>query len=92
MYNGINYGSLALIFTEPNLKINVVSMDMNLFTPMNQVTLTASSFKELITEKILWTYQSTELYLNQTKDVKMLWKNILGHQVIRIQLYLFLRI
>jgi len=44
-YNGVNYGSLALIFTEPNLKINVVSMDMNLFTPMNQVILTASTLR-----------------------------------------------
>jgi hypothetical protein len=70
MYNGINYGSLVLIFTEPNFKINVVTMDTNLFTPMNQVILTASTFKELITKKFSRTYQSTESYLNQTNEVQ----------------------
>ena len=52
------------------LKINVASMDTNLFTAMSQVILPASTFKKLITKKFLWAYQSTELYLNHKKDVK----------------------
>jgi len=40
MYNGVNYGSLVLISIEPNLKLNVTSMDTNLFTQINQVILT----------------------------------------------------
>jgi hypothetical protein len=92
MYNGVNYGSLVLIFTEPNLKINVASMDTSLFTQINQVTLTASTFKKLNTKIFLWTYQSTEFYPNQRNDVQNVSKNILGHQLIRIQLYWFLQI
>jgi len=43
--------------------------NMNLFTPINQMILTASTFKKLIAKNFLWTYQNTELYLNQTNDL-----------------------